>query len=285
MPEPRAPSLAGEGSLDTRAAFVWSNTANREKGFYVVDAETRMLHLEGTYGISDTIQLEANLPVTYSGGGFTDHALDEYHQILGLPRGPRGRLPYDDYSIFGATEDGDEFELEASGTDPGDLTLGTAMLLTGDTATLLPVSLSLEVSLPTSTADTAQDGVDFTASLSAGSLHFAPCKLFAGGGVTVLTDRSERGVDFPSTILAGYLGADFPLWSESLSAALTALVTSELVENVARYAEYGVYFDAGIRYRPGTRATYEFLVRENPGPDNGTTDVSFLFGVSYRFFH
>lgn len=283
IPEPRAPYVLAPGVADTRASFIWSNTANREKGYYQVDAETRMLRLEGQLGIADGVQLEAHLPLVYNGGGFTDRPLDEYHQLLDLPRGPRSRLPYDDYSLFGRADDGSLIELESPGTELGELTLGTTIMLTPRSMPELPVTLSFEVGLPTATGSTGQDGVDFALSLSAGSLHFEPVRLYAGGGLSMLTDRFEQGAEFPAAIFAGYLGADFPLWSERLRLAVTSLVTSALVDNIERFPNYGVYLDVGVRFHYSERTTYEFLVRENPGPDNGTTDVSFLLAAAFRF--
>lgn len=283
-PEPRAPRVLTKGAFEGRGAFIWSNTANREKRDYRVDAETRVLDLHGAYGLTETLQLDVALPVIYRGGGFTDQMLDEYHRVLGLPRGPRGRLPYDDFRMEGFTDDGGTFRFDETGTGFGTAAVGLTADLTPLSVPRAPVALSLELGLPTGSDELGQDSVDLRATLSGAYAPTArPVLLFGGISSVVLGDRFESGVDYPEAIHGFYLGAEADLIPGSLSLVASALATTEIVENVRRFPIYGVYLDVGLRYWRREGIAYELSVRENPGPDAGTTDISILLGLTLHF--
>jgi hypothetical protein len=62
-----------------------------------IDLESWRTALTFTYGLSDTLDIRAELPVISTGGGFLDGMIQWYHNLFGLPNGGKDLVSDDSY--------------------------------------------------------------------------------------------------------------------------------------------------------------------------------------------
>jgi hypothetical protein len=132
----------------------WSNSANADSsGSYdfTLDAETVDVRLRLEHSFSDRWAGLVELPWRSLSGGTLDGLIENWHNLFGLPQGPRKNMPKDrlliDYQRNGVTE----LHIEDSGSGIADIPVRVGYQLhASDTAA---VSGWLTVDLPTGDTD------------------------------------------------------------------------------------------------------------------------------------
>lgn len=272
---PASSLIPPSGCTTVRLSGSISNTVNGEDESYLIDAESRETALELSHTLASGVELTVRQKLLYRGGGFSDGLIESWHELFGFPNGPRSRLDEDDYDISGENEQGETFRLAEHGTGLGDLELEGKLALPGmgfDSS-----ALRLAARAPTGEDGFGSDGVDIGLSLLSG-LDLGRIGLSFGAGVVVISDDSESGIVFSDTretLSAHFAGA---LW-DRFALVFGVLVESKLVDNIRRFPNYQVYLDSGVRYALSSSSTLELTVRENPTPDDGTTDFSTLVAI------
>lgn len=94
-----------------------------------VDGETYRLSMSLSGRYSERSHWTVRLPVLYSGGGFMDGIIDDWHRFFSLPRGGRQFAP-EDRLLFLYERDGEELlRYDDSGTRLGDLEVAWHFML------------------------------------------------------------------------------------------------------------------------------------------------------------
>ncbi|MEX1310029.1 MAG: DUF3187 family protein [Candidatus Sulfomarinibacteraceae bacterium] len=107
---PRTPSTLGRGQHQARLGATWANTwsndagtfdpGNGDLGLYLLDFESLDLSLSYAYGISDTLQIEAELEQRWHFGGVLDGFIEGFHDLFGLGQAGRTEFPRDQTNVF-----------------------------------------------------------------------------------------------------------------------------------------------------------------------------------------
>lgn len=269
-----------EGAAEIQAGASLSNTANRHSGHYLVDAESRDLDVRWRYGLASGLELTVRQTLQWRGGGFTDHPIDEWHKFFDLPRGPRPHVPSDTFAIAGTNTDGTRFRLKQSGPYLGDpsAALKYQLLRTADSSVATAISLCA----PLGAEEYSANGFDSSAAILARTAR-GDFELSGSAHAVYMTHPMIADVRLPHSISTGTLGLAYRL-NDNLSALIQVLAHSRLARDIQRFPGYGVYIDAGLRYRIRQGILLESILRENPFPDDGTTDISAAVGVRYQLF-
>ena len=278
---PQSAEVQPRNSTEFFSSLTISNTLNRERGDFLVDAETRVLELGVKRSLTDSLELSLRGNVIYRGGGESDQLIEEWHSIFGLPNGQRRRVPQNSFTLEGSNRDGTTFALSRDGVALGDLSLGAKQLLWRDDRGSL--ALSIRGALPTGADSYGQDAVDIGSDLLGSYALGESVAVHGGVGYIFFGDTEESGLHYRTHHGNAFFAVGWQMTS-ALSLLVQGIVSSALVEDLPRYPDFSSYLDVAFRY--GTRASgyASILLRENPYPDKSTTDVSLLAEVSIPLF-
>lgn len=280
-----APGLAeavpqGEGSLRMSLAAAWSNTINRERGDFLIDAESREGALALDYGLSDDISFGLRQALIYRGAGITDSWIDDWHQFFGLPRGPRAKVPEDEYVIQTSTRDGETFRLNERGTHFSDLDLRLKYTFyTADDKTFF-AALMPALRLPTGAQGYGQSSLDYGLSLLTSKL-LPQWQFDTGVSFFYFADNSLDELEYVSEHWNGFVNIEYKLVS-GMSILADALVESALLKNVPQYPDYQVYVDLGLRFPLTENIKLDLSFRENPFQEDSTTDFTLFAALHWQ---
>lgn len=279
--EPEIADPLPQGCVSLNVENSLSNTVNREEGSFLIDAESREVRLNMNYGFQEGLELRASQALLWEGPGFTDHSIDEWHKFFGFPRGPRRRLKKDQFIIFGNNNDGSSFEQEEQGTHFGDLDISLKHLVFSPSENPLRASLRFTVRLPTGEKAYGQQSVDTEiaalAEYSLERVHF-----HGGFALTHLFDPESDGLQYADNVFAGFVGVSF-LINNQLNLYFGLNPASTFLSGVEQFPEYQLYFDTALAYQFTKQLQGNFLIRENPSPEDSTTDITLSLGLTYRF--
>lgn len=277
-PTPTSPLTLEDGTYSTQLSFAWSNTLNRRRGNYLIDAETRVLDLRFRYGVTDRWEVGANLPVVYRGEGVLDPLIDDWHKMFGLPRGKRDKVPDNGFSLAGENEDGTEFDLHGDGTRFGTAELTSKVRLPDE----LPGTWAsvFALGLPTGRNSYGHDGVDIGVGL-VGTGRAGDLRGYWGASYFYYSDPHTDDLTFERHHGAAFLHGEYPV-TANISLLVGTLLTTGLLEDVKRFPDYAIYLDTGFRWNLAAAYSLEFLLRENPAPRDGTVDVTGLLAFTFR---
>ena len=100
--DPVAAVTVPEGELRLRAGLAYTSMFLSESNFgdsYVMDGELLRTGVTATVGLTDSVDLQVELPTVYASGGFLDGFLIDYHKALGLPDQGRSEVPKNRYQV------------------------------------------------------------------------------------------------------------------------------------------------------------------------------------------
>jgi len=276
---PASPRILEEGAYRIKLNTAWTNDFIAEPE-YTVDAESRMLVLGFDYGVAPNFELGIDIPILWRGGGVLDSFIDSWHRAFGLPRGSRDLVANNQYEISGSNTDGSTFDLESSGTRLGNIELGARYLLSEGSKTLPAWSLQMVGSLPTASSGFGHQGLDISTGIL-GSKRWGKSVAYLGLAHLYYSDTKVDGVRFERHHLQGFLGLEY-LIHRSVALYL-GLYGSSRILRVADHPAYALYLDMGGKIRIADDSYLELLLRENPAPGEGTSDVTFYAGLVREF--
>ena len=90
-----------------------------------------------------------------------------------------------------------------------------------------------------------------------------------------------EGYTYKRNRFSGFLSAELEV-TTYLSILLGVEVNSNLIADITRFPNYQVYLDTGLKLGLGKNSELSLLIRENPGPEAGTSDFSVMLGLNHR---
>jgi hypothetical protein len=167
---PRAANTEAEGKLAFSAISQYSNIF--ENGFsnterVVIDGELWRNSAVMRYGLTKHSDLEVEIPVMYTSGGFLDNTIEDYHAFFGFPDGGRETRPEDAFQVTVQTHGNTAYELDGYRVGLGDIPIIYTHQILDEDGNTPALAVRVGVELP-------------TGSESAG---FGNGKLDVGGGV------------------------------------------------------------------------------------------------------
>lgn len=273
---PRSGKLLASSELQIRISGSLANTSIiRDQ--YRVDTESRSFAVSAAWGIGQDTDMEIELPLRWRGGGVLDPLIDGWHQAFGMPRGRRDRVGDNEYDVSGYLDDGSEFDFADQGSVLGNPRFGVQHALwQGDNG---GATLHGEVSIPGQTSSQTHRGIDGLLGASIWR-NWSDLTGYAGLAVGAIGDRDLYGVEYKPLFVEGYAALEYPVLRK-LRLSVAFWVGSSKISNVQDHPESFGTLDVGAKL-PGAGGVFEFLVRENPWPQEGSPDVAFTLGWSFQ---
>ncbi|MCB0345224.1 MAG: DUF3187 family protein [Bdellovibrionales bacterium] len=278
---PISPEVKPADTLSLYSSFSWSNTFNVYKGHYSVDTEHRTFRLGGTYSPSDVLELSAELPIEYRGGGILDSLIDNWHTFFGLPRGGRNDVPENRFAVHGINMDETEYAFDIDGTKFGTAALGAKYLLMRGSQTEPALAAFAKVGLPTGADTYGHNGLDLLGGLSLSS-RIESFIIYGSAAYYYFSDTEVAGVELSQHNASASLTVEYEA-TRNLSLLLGSTYYSNMVKSIENFPNYAFYLDFGLKYLYTNQTRLELLLRENPTPRLGSTDVTLHLGIAVDF--
>lgn len=214
---------AAESALIQKPGHLWSLFADDVANDYgfdgsrhdlaLLDGESYRMTLALRYGITDKLELGADLPFVGYYGGILDGMIENWHSIFGLSQGGRLKAPRDRL-LFTYTRDGQELlSLDRSSLGLGDIRLSGGWQLYDGGGSSRALALRASLKLPTgSSSDLHGSGSTDLALWLTGSNDnqlgdgWGHLTFFAAGGAMGLTNGRVLEVQQNNLVGFGTLG-------------------------------------------------------------------------------
>ncbi len=130
-------AVLADGKVQSATALDWSNEFFQQgtaRESLILDSETLRLGLRYRrgvdVGIGRDVEWSLELPLLFTGGGFQDAPIENWHSLFGLPNSNRDDAPQDRYRIRYVRDGVTLVDLDEGRNGLGDLRLGAGLALT-----------------------------------------------------------------------------------------------------------------------------------------------------------
>ena len=289
-----SPDPLGRGRWRFAATFNWGNDFSfsqtgpaedpRSDRRFIIDGEHRTFELKGAYGLTDTVDIGARIPIQWRGAGILDPFIDWFHSVFPSDDNDRPVFLQNKYRIEGRGRFDRYYTWNDShGTGLGNIELNASWaILRPRHAKDWRVGLVGRVGLPTGTGPYKTGSVDVGAQLTAAKRLARRWDLFGGIGGTYYTKRIIRGFEYLPWRGHAFLALEFRPWRR-LSVILQADYSTRLLGNIDDFPAVQLYSQLGIKADLGRRWQGVLGITENLIDQQTTLDVGFWLGFEKRF--
>ncbi|MFN0242860.1 MAG: DUF3187 family protein [Planctomycetota bacterium] len=200
----------------------------------VFDGEIWRSALAVRYGVTESSDLEVEIPLVYASSGFLDQFVETFHEILFLPNSGRESRPKFTYSME-ARQNGERFyHMEGNSLGLGDMSLIFAQRVLQESVEAPGVLVRAGVELPTGSesAGFGNGEVDWGGDARI-ERSFGRWTLGAAASYVLTAEPSaftESGVD-ASDIAGAQAGVEYR-WNDDLSFVFGAVYTSTVTDDI-----------------------------------------------------
>lgn len=277
VPSDDAPA---DGSLIQRFVLTLSNTTTLETEggeSLHVDGESLELRWLLAWRPVERVRLRFTVPVVHYGGGTLDHAVDEWHDLLGLSDGARAQVPSDDFTYRYAMATG-AVQMTDSGAALGDSALEAGWLLTESTRRRLSLWVGMEAPTGDEARLTGNDAWDAAAWLEGDMTTSKRMRLAGRLGVVRPGSAAPLPLAPRDWVAFGSLGA---AWDLGPSLALAMQLDAHdgmLADTQLRFLGPALQLTVAAQYRSANGWSLHFGIAEDLYV-GASPDVTFQLGV------
>jgi hypothetical protein len=283
LPLPARLPAVGEGraSLDIN----WSNAANLETSGereFTLDAETVDVRLRLEHAFGERWGALIELPWRSLSGGTLDGFIENWHDLFGLPEGPRRRMPKDrlliDYQESGETL----LHVDESASGIADIPLGVVYQVSSSADRALAAWLTIDV--PVGDSDDLLGSGALDAALSmAGEMQLSESwQLFGQVDAVWLGDGDILPEYQQSFVLAGLAGVSWNAW-RALDLTVQFYANSQVFDvPVTGLSGDAVVLSYGGTWRTSGGWRFDFGMNEDIDVD-ASPDATFYFLAQKAF--
>ncbi len=293
---PRRAVTQTEGEWGGGVQVVWSsieevNRYNDDNPTQSVafDGETIRTTFRGRYGVSDSVDVEVELPFLWAGSGGADHLIKEYHSLFGLPDGARDNTPDDDYEMSVTSDGYTLYELEGNTLRAQDIPLFLTWQLLEEAEGVPAIATRLGVEFPTGSEERGLGNGAFD--FGAGVIVEKSLDRWTvtGGFDWVFPGDSERLEEAPDgdfhydPMLSLKLAGEYR-WNDFLSLIAGTIWTSRMLHSVSYEEVNREVFDLGwgVAWDTGGSSRLAISLHEDLVSATGS-DLSLQLGWAWGY--
>lgn len=170
-----------------------------------LDYEAYRFNLAYQYGLDENWALKLDIPVIHQSSGFFDSAIDDWHDIFGLPRGKRPTVEHDQYSLRYDYLSQSLIDLDETSASLGDIQIAFARSVLADKDT--SISLWAGIKLPTGDKNklNGSGATDLSAWLAMNQQLNDNWLVNLNAGAVVLGDNTYQGMPLSDYALYGHV--------------------------------------------------------------------------------
>lgn len=215
----------------------------------VMDAETIRTVFRGRYGVSESVDVEVELPFLYASGGVLDKFIEDFHEFFNLPDGGRDENVDDDYRVDVISGSDELYALEGNRLGVQDIPIFVTWQLQEETEGAPAFALRAGLELPTGSESRGfgNGALDVGAGVL-GEKSFGRWTV-VGGMDVVFPGQSDRMEASPGnsyeTLFAFELGGEYR-WNDRVSLVAGTKWTSPMIASVELEEIDREIFDLGV---------------------------------------
>ena len=190
-------------SLDIANTLNAEDTGNEE---LLVDFEGYHLTMGGMEALNKDWALRLDLSFIYRGGGIFDHAIDEWHKALGLPRAYRPLVPEDNIVIYYARANTINYGSNQSMSGIADSQLGLGRQIYRDKKTAVSAWGSIDIPFGNRTELTGNNDLDYALWLAGSTRVGDLSSIDTNIGVVFPGDSIFADLDTEDLVAFGHIG-------------------------------------------------------------------------------
>jgi hypothetical protein len=284
-PTPEPPVTLRKGQWQASLLTNWNNYFDVDpKGRYTIDAEALRFAVGAAYGVTSRLELQAELPVSYRGGGILDRFIQNFEGLLGVANEQRKLAPRNRYLIELRGSNGQTFV--RTGADAGwgieDATVTGRYQLARGSETTPAVVASVLLKFPTGRTSSlfSSGGYDVGAGLSAGQ-RLGRFNLYGSIVAMHYAKTDLAGIALYPNQISLFTGIEYRR-SRRTSWLLQALVTSPGAEHFGDFSKDTYEITAGLKHLLSANLLLEASLLENLFIFDNSPDVGFHVGLIWR---
>jgi hypothetical protein len=284
-PTPEPPVTLSKGQMQATMLTSWNNYFDLDpQGRYTIDAEALRLAAGFAYGVTSRLEVQAELPVSYRGGGILDRFIQNFEGLLGVPNEQRKVAPRNRYLIEIHGSHGMTFV--RSGGDAGwgieDATATARYQLARGTETTPAVVASVLLKFPTGRHSSlfSSGGYDVGAGVSVGQ-RLGRFNLYGSIVAMHYATTDMVGVALYPNQVSLFTGVEYRV-SQRASWLLQALVTSPGAEHFGDFSKATYEITFGVKRILSPNLLLEASMLENLFIFDNSPDVGFHVGLVWR---
>lgn len=253
---PRRPVTQPAGEFAAGVQVAWSSIEevqsfppNSPGNSVVMDAETVRTTFRGRRGVSESVDVEIEVPFLYASGGVLDKFIEEFHQLFNLPDGGRDEVPDDQFRVDVISGSDELYALEGNQLGVQDIPIFLTWQLQeeSDGAPAIAVRGGLELPTGSQSRGFGNGALDVGAGVL-GEKSFGRWTVLGGFDVVVpgVSDRMEAS---PGNSLETMYGVELTgeyRWNDRLSVVAGTKWTSPMMSSVELEEIDREIFDLGV---------------------------------------
>ncbi len=217
LPTPVSGKIAAENKPQLHVSLNIMNTINDETTAtesLLVDIETYRLNIFYDYAVSENWMLRLQLPFIQHSGGFLDSWIDSYHDLFGLPEGPRPSHPRDRIEIAYSFNGIQQLDIRSRQSGIGDISLQAAYQ--GIATREFHLSYWASLKLPTGDSEklTGSGSTDLTLWFAANKKLAEKTWLIGNLGIVFMSESEVLEELHEDNAFFGTLGMQFHPWQD-----------------------------------------------------------------------
>jgi hypothetical protein len=207
-------ALPTNAQLNQTAQSKWSSSliitneliieSNSNESIFL-DYESYRFNLAYQYGINKNWNIKLDIPIINQSGGFFDSAIDNWHQLWGLPRANRPFVEDNQYHIRYNNNNQDLINLDNGSTTLGDIQVAVARSLMKDNYTTMSLWGSLK--LPTGDEDklSGSGATDLSLWLALNQQLADKWLININSGTVILGQSKYQGIPLSDHVYYGHI--------------------------------------------------------------------------------
>jgi hypothetical protein len=273
---------AGHGEI--AGTLNWSNSITIETedaSSYHMDGETQELRLEWTHAFTDHLAVHAELPWRRLSGGSLDGAIENWHQLWGLPNGDRNKVPQDQLLIQYAAGDNLLLQVDDSSSGIADIPVAVGYQLLADDRHEVSTWLTVKIPVGQAGSLTSSEAVDVALSMAGQTQLAEHWQIFGQADVTWLGDGEVLPSLQQSYVWSAMAGVTWNAW-RGLDLTVQLDANSRVFDAPTHVAGDAVVLGFGGSYRTQGGWRFDLGIGEDLTVD-AAPDFTIVFGTRHDY--
>lgn len=268
----RQPQGSWEVGFDAQWANIWDYDADR----YLIDGEWYRVNTRVAYSVRADLSVGLDVPFCARSSGFADSGIEDFHDVFGMSNSDRRSFPSNRTLIQMTDDEGTRTVVLGDSWGIGDA-IGFVIWQASQGDALWPaVAIHGQVTVPTGDDQELEGLGEPSAALGvvlSKRLWSSDFLVHSGLGYFYSPADELGGIRLQHEEYSGLVGFEYQC-SERLSLVAQELTSSAAVEDCAGLSRSCYELSVGLRWRVGTRTTFEASVGENVGVFDNSADVA-----------
>jgi len=278
------PWIVPEGQWAFHIQHTWKNMWLYKQDLYRIDGEIHETVFRGAYGVTERLEVMAEIPVRHIGGGILDALSEGFHDTFGYTQAGRDKYPRNQFAVeIYLPEKDTTFTLgsSATGWQVGNLILSTTYALIKNRNSKFHAVITGNIKLPTATTKQlfGSQKIDLGLTLGLG-YSISPLHLYYNAGFLYYGDKEIMGLELRQWHMSTLIAFEYHRPGSSHSWIFQGLVESGVAKYYNEFDKRTFEIVLGYKHYYKSGWTFGVGILENIFYYDNSPDVAFHFELT-----